>query len=301
MDPGAIRAKFGQNYAASERTFVMGIDRRLTAKIAERFRNRLVLETCTGGGFTTIALARVAAHVITVEIDPAHQTQARRNLATAGLLDRVTFVLADVMDDRTWDGLPRVDAALLDPDWAYDRPRPCPSLRALHYQTARRCITRKNLRCDPEPGLRPIESRVTWVGASQPRRNYSESRWCTMSVFCLVHGSTQGPKGWELLVPELRRAATTASALTCRPIIPTQAPPRTPAQLAGAWRNQNVRSSWLTLQADCSCPYSGIRGGFQAGVCGRRNTDTRRELPVPVPAGSGNVPGRFCRQRSHEG
>jgi len=96
----------------------MGIDRRLTARIAERFQNRLVLETCTGGGFTTIALARTAAHVITVEIDPAIRPQARQNLATAGLLDRVTFMLADIMDDRTWDGLPRVDAALLDPDWA---------------------------------------------------------------------------------------------------------------------------------------------------------------------------------------
>ena len=122
MDSGAIRAKFGQDYIANERTFVMGIDQRFTAEIAERFRNRWVVETCTGGGFTTIALARVAAHVITVEIDPAHQAQARQNLATAGLLDRVTFVLADIMDEKTWDGLPRVDAAFLDPDWAVTGP-----------------------------------------------------------------------------------------------------------------------------------------------------------------------------------
>lgn len=122
MDPGAIRAKFGQDYIANERTFVMGIDRRFTAEMADRFHNRRVLETCTGGGFTTIALARAAAHVITVEIDPAHQAQARRNLATAALLDRVTFVLADVMDEKTWRGLPPVDAAFLDPDWAVTGP-----------------------------------------------------------------------------------------------------------------------------------------------------------------------------------
>jgi tRNA A58 N-methylase Trm61 len=100
----------------------MGIDQRLTARIADRFRNRLVLETCTGGGFTSIALARTAAHVITVGIEQAHQAQTGQNPATAGLRDRVTFVLADIMDDRTWDGLPHVDAAFLDPDWAVTAP-----------------------------------------------------------------------------------------------------------------------------------------------------------------------------------
>jgi tRNA1(Val) A37 N6-methylase TrmN6 len=100
----------------------MGIDQRFTAQIAGRFRNRRVLETCTGGGFTTIALAREASHVFTVEINPVHQTQAKQNLATAGLADRVTFVLADIMDEKTWGGLHRVDAAFLDPDWAITGP-----------------------------------------------------------------------------------------------------------------------------------------------------------------------------------
>ncbi len=122
MDPAAIRAKFGMEYAASERTFLMGMDRRLAAKIAERFRNRRTLETCTGGGFTTIELARVAAHVFSVEIDPAHQAQAKQNVAKAGLLDRVTFALGDVMLDDTWKALPGIDAAFLDPDWAVTGP-----------------------------------------------------------------------------------------------------------------------------------------------------------------------------------
>lgn len=122
MDSNAIRAKFGDDYVANEHTFLMGIDRRFTSHIAERFRNRRVLETCTEAGFTTIALARVAAHVITVEIDPAHQVQARQNLAKAGLLDRVTFVLGDILDERIWDRLPPVDAAFLDPDWAVTGP-----------------------------------------------------------------------------------------------------------------------------------------------------------------------------------
>jgi hypothetical protein len=122
MDPRAIRAKFGMDYVASERTFVMGIDMRFAAKMAERFRNRRTLETCTGGGFITIELARVAAYVFTVEIDPDHQAQAKQNVATAGFLNRVTFVLRDIMLDDTWEALSGIDAAFLDPDWAITGP-----------------------------------------------------------------------------------------------------------------------------------------------------------------------------------
>ncbi len=122
MDPGAIRAKFVDDYVADEHTFVMGIDKRLATEIARRFRGRRVLETCTGGGFTTVALARAAVHITTVEIDPAHQAQARRNVDTAGLAHRVTFVLADIMAQETWDALPPIDAAFLDPDWAVTGP-----------------------------------------------------------------------------------------------------------------------------------------------------------------------------------
>jgi len=122
MDRAAIFAKFGQDYLATERTFTMGIDRRFATEIARRFYGRHVLETCTGGGFTTIALAGVAVHVLTVEIEPAHQLQAKHNLATAGLSDRATFVLADITDEETWKRLPPMDAAFLDPDWAVTGP-----------------------------------------------------------------------------------------------------------------------------------------------------------------------------------
>jgi len=122
MDPLAIQAKFGDDYIADENTFRMGIDRRFTGPIARRFRGRRVLETCTGAGFTTIALAREAMHVVSVEIDLAHQTQALRNLDRAGLSSRVTLVLGDFLDSSVWEGLPDVDAAFLDPDWAVTGP-----------------------------------------------------------------------------------------------------------------------------------------------------------------------------------
>ncbi len=120
--PSSIVDKFGGDFIATERTYRMGIDQRFSRLIAARFAGRRVLETCTGGGFTTMALARVAAHVTTVEIDPRHQEQARQNLDRAGLSDRVTFIAGDVMAAETLAHCQPCDAAFLDPDWAVTGP-----------------------------------------------------------------------------------------------------------------------------------------------------------------------------------
>jgi hypothetical protein len=122
VDRREIRAKFGDAYIVNEQTFTMGIDHRFTKHMAERFDGRRVLETCTGAGFTTIALARAALQVVTIEIDPVHQAQARHNVEKAGLQDRVTYVTGDVLDKRILDGCPPIDAAFLDPDWAVSGP-----------------------------------------------------------------------------------------------------------------------------------------------------------------------------------
>jgi SAM-dependent methyltransferase len=122
MNPIAIREKFGDDYRADERTFLMGIDRRFTAHFAERFEGLNILETCTGAGFTTISLARTARHVYSVEIDQSHQEQAIYNVKKAGLLDRVSFVKGSILDQSLLDALPSVDAAFIDPDWAVTGP-----------------------------------------------------------------------------------------------------------------------------------------------------------------------------------
>jgi tRNA1(Val) A37 N6-methylase TrmN6 len=118
MEAQEIFKKFGDHYVADERTFKMGIDRRITARIAERFFGRNVLETCTGGGFSTIALAREAGRVITIEIDKKNQDQARRNVARAGLAAKVDFILGDSLDRKVLGSIADVQAAFLDPDWA---------------------------------------------------------------------------------------------------------------------------------------------------------------------------------------
>jgi tRNA1(Val) A37 N6-methylase TrmN6 len=122
MDQAAIRAKFGDDYVATEKTYHLGIDIRLASAVARRFADLRVLETCTGAGFTTIALARVAAHVTTIEIDPEHQEQARRNVDHAGLSGNVTFVAGDVLSPTLASLATSVDAAFLDPDWAVSGP-----------------------------------------------------------------------------------------------------------------------------------------------------------------------------------
>jgi SAM-dependent methyltransferase len=122
MNTQVIRKKFGNDFIADEHTFKLGIDRRFTKHFADRFRSRRVLETCTGAGFTTISLARVATHVTTVEIDPSHQAQAKENVKRAGLIDYVTFISGDILDKNTLMKLPPIDAAFLDPDWADTEP-----------------------------------------------------------------------------------------------------------------------------------------------------------------------------------
>jgi tRNA1(Val) A37 N6-methylase TrmN6 len=122
VDSRDIRDKFGDDFSVTDHTFKLGIRHRFTAHIAERFRSRELLETCTGAGFATISLARAASHVTTVEINLSHQEQARRNMERSGLSGNVTFVSGDILDENLLRTLPPVDAAFLDPDWADTEP-----------------------------------------------------------------------------------------------------------------------------------------------------------------------------------
>ena len=122
LNPNAIREKFGDYYIADERTFIMGIDQRLTKHFAERFTGLNTLETCTGAGFTTISLARTAKHVITVEIDGSIQKKAISNIKKAGLSAKVSFLRGSILETKTIKKIPKVDAVFIDPDWAVTGP-----------------------------------------------------------------------------------------------------------------------------------------------------------------------------------
>jgi 16S rRNA G966 N2-methylase RsmD len=118
MDKIKIRNKFGADYHANDTTYRMGIDVRFANHIASRFRGRVVLETCTGGGFTAIALSRVAIHIYSVEIDKSRAMDAAQNAVIAHVAEKITFIHSDIYDLQIECLAEKVDAALIDPDWA---------------------------------------------------------------------------------------------------------------------------------------------------------------------------------------
>jgi len=122
MDKDMIFNKFGQYYFADDMTFLMGIDIRFADHLAFRMKDRIVLETCTGGGFTTIALTNYANHVYTVEIDSLRIKDAERNAEIAGVENKITFINNDILSKEIDKAIPDIDAAFLDPDWAVSGP-----------------------------------------------------------------------------------------------------------------------------------------------------------------------------------
>ena len=118
MDRNKVFNKFGGYYIADEMTYLMGIDILFTDYLARRMRNRIVLETCTGGGFSTISLAKYANHVVTVEINKQRIKIAQKNAEIAGIDKNITYIYGDILSDEVNNSLPKIDAAFIDPDWS---------------------------------------------------------------------------------------------------------------------------------------------------------------------------------------
>lgn len=79
-----------------------------------------VLEIGTLGGFSTIFLARGVApdgEMVTLELEPAHASVARANLADAGVSDRVEIIVGDAhasLAAMAEDSVPAFDFVFLD-------------------------------------------------------------------------------------------------------------------------------------------------------------------------------------------
>ena len=118
MNETKIFKKFGNHYIADKHTFLMGIDIRFTDHLAKRMKNKVVLETCTGGGFSTISIAKYAKLVYSFEIDKNRILDAKQNVIKAEVSDKVIFFNEDVLSILKFSFIEKIDAAFLDPDWA---------------------------------------------------------------------------------------------------------------------------------------------------------------------------------------
>ena len=119
MDKEKIIKKFGKEYLVSEETFIMGIHHLLADHMAQRFNGYgVVLDSCCGAGFMSIALAKFVNQVIAVEINREHLSQAKNNAKIAGVSSKINFILGDIQDKEILNKIPQIDGAFLDPDWA---------------------------------------------------------------------------------------------------------------------------------------------------------------------------------------
>jgi predicted O-methyltransferase YrrM len=70
----------------------------LLSLLARMCGARRVLEIGTLAGYSTIWLARAAAHVTTLEVDPGNAALARANFARAGVADRVDLLVGTAIE-----------------------------------------------------------------------------------------------------------------------------------------------------------------------------------------------------------
>lgn len=118
MNKEKVREKFGSDYHVNEDTYIMGIDIRFTDHLAKRFKNLTVLETCSGGGFTTISLAKYAKKVYSFEINSKRINEAKENAKIAKVDSNITFINDDINNIFQYEIPSLIDGVFIDPDWA---------------------------------------------------------------------------------------------------------------------------------------------------------------------------------------
>lgn len=109
--------QLGKQYKASRNGLLYAISPRLGKKIAERFIGLDVLECCSGAGFLTIELSKVARQVFAVDIDETMLSYARYNAKVANVGSNIKFILGDILNENIFKEIPKFNAAIIDPVW----------------------------------------------------------------------------------------------------------------------------------------------------------------------------------------
>lgn len=91
----------------------------VTQNILNKLGEVPVVDLCCGVGGITIFLAQYLPHVYAVDINPLRLEAAKLNASTYKVLDRITFIKGDVLDEKVIKLLRQngVKAAVADAEW----------------------------------------------------------------------------------------------------------------------------------------------------------------------------------------
>jgi predicted O-methyltransferase YrrM len=121
-DPALSAALADSTAAGRPPINVTAAEGKLLALLAESIRARRILEIGTLGGYSTIWMARALpadGRLVTLEIDSRHAAVAQRNVARAGVADRVSILVAPASDSlkaMIAEGVESFDLVFIDAD-----------------------------------------------------------------------------------------------------------------------------------------------------------------------------------------
>lgn len=96
-DEALVAARLASTSSSMPRAEVAPNQGALLSLLVRMSGAQRVLEIGTLTGYSTIWLARAAAHVTTLEIDPSNAALAQRNFALAGVADRVSLLVGPAL------------------------------------------------------------------------------------------------------------------------------------------------------------------------------------------------------------
>lgn len=183
-----------KGYLIPGNTLLYAISPRLGHHFAKRLAKKTVLECCTGAGFLTIELSKVASHVYTIEKDAKSSKAAQHNISLSGRKEHVTFICGDVFDEKTFSAVPKVEAAILDPVWGESISNMSPPLKELIHLVEK---FTENIACILPPDI--DEKSMRFFETDEIESLYLDGK---KALLCMYKGNLAREKRSEFVCPE---------------------------------------------------------------------------------------------------
>jgi len=93
-----------------------------TERILEKLGKVNIFEVCSGVGGTTVFLAKQLPHIYSLDINPTRIKAAKINAETFGVLDKITFIQGDALDNKIIKQMKskNIGAVVSDVEWRED-------------------------------------------------------------------------------------------------------------------------------------------------------------------------------------